>query len=71
MCEKVMLQDWQERVVHEEQALNEKLLALINFNNSDAVKKLPIDEQDRLKRQENAMTEYSVVLRERIDNFDC
>lgn len=71
MCEKAVLQEWQERVVHEEQALNEKLLALINFNNSDAVKNLPIDEQDRLKRQENAMTEYSVVLRERIDNFDC
>ena len=71
MCEKAVLQEWQARVVHEEQALNEKLLALINFNNSDAVKNLPIDEQDRLKRQENAMTEYSVVLRERIDNFDC
>lgn len=71
MSESAVLQDWQERVVHEEQALNEKLLSLINFNASDAVKKLPADEQKRLKRQENAMTEYSVVLRERIDNFVC
>jgi len=63
-------QPHQRRVMIEHEELNEKLWKLHEFiNGSDTFKELPTEEQDRLKRQLTAMSEYHGILAERIDAF--
>lgn len=60
----------QQRVVDEKNDLNEKLGKLSSFiSGSEIYKKLPYDEQCRLKAQLFAMQMYFNILDDRIDNF--
>lgn len=60
----------EERVVAEQKELAEKLIKLREFIGSNPIfKKLPGDEQSRLKTQEFHMSMYWRVLGDRIENF--
>jgi hypothetical protein len=60
----------QQRVVDEQQELVTKIIALRAFIESNTIfAGLCTDEQTRLRKQESIMTEYILVLTERIDNF--
>ena len=63
------LQPHQQRVVDEKTELDERLTKLIAFFNSPIFAGLQEDEQGRMKRQADHMTNYSVVLGERIAAF--
>ena len=64
------MQDFQQRVVDEKAALDEKYNKLTPFiGSSDVFATLPADEQERLTRQHRLMGEYSAVLGERIAAF--
>lgn len=63
------LQPHQQRVVDEKTELDERLTKLIAFFDSSIFAGLPTDEQGRMKRQADHMTNYSVVLGERIAAF--
>ncbi len=63
------MQEHQKRVATEKEELDSKLTKLIGFFDTIIFAGLPIEEQDRLKRQAAAMTDYSVVLGERINAF--
>lgn len=64
------MQPHQQRVVDEKAELDKKLTALDLFIETNAIfKKLDPAEQSRLKRQSNAMAEYSMILEERIAAF--
>lgn len=65
------MQPHEERVVTEQKELLGKLNKLREFIDSSSIfRKLPYDEQGRLKIQRFLMQEYSAVLIDRIDNFD-
>ena len=61
--------EYQQRVIHEKNELNYKLLKLCKFFSTDVFNSLPEDEKDRLHRQAKYMAEYIGVLNERIFNF--
>lgn len=62
------LQPHQQRVVNERDELNTKLAALKGFiKGSQVFFSLQEDEQSRLKRQSEVMTEYSDILQDRIN----
>lgn len=63
------MQPHQERVVAEKTELDDKREKLLRFFMGDIYKKLPVDEQDRLSKQETAMKVYSDILGERIAAF--
>lgn len=63
------LQPHQERVVNEEQELATKLGALSGFIGGEVFRNLSKDEQEKLLRQQKAMTEYHDILEERIEGF--
>jgi len=63
------MQPFQERVVQEKAELDEKIDKLVSFMNS-ALAVVPFEEWERLKRQYVAMTEYSLILGERIAAFE-
>ena len=56
-----------EDLLHDEQALNIKLIKLVEFNSSEYFESLSDKEKNLFKRQEKAMVEYSLALRERIE----
>lgn len=60
---------WQQRVVEEKAQLDDRLEKLTAFAKTDTFAQLPVAEQDRLTKQHNIMTSYSLVLEERIQNF--
>ena len=60
---------YQQRVVVEKQGLDEKIDRLIAFMGARAFSGLTEAEQDRLRRQLGAMSEYSAILGERISCF--
>ena len=60
---------YQERVIEEKRALDEKLEKLCAFHETAIFAALPVEEQDRLIRQSVAMGDYSNVLAERIAEF--
>ena len=65
------LEPHQQRVVNERDELNTKLVALKGFiKGSQVFGSLPDDEQSRLKRQAEVMTEYSDILQERINAWE-
>lgn len=57
------------RVINEKTELDERLKKLIAFFDNPIYLSLPLDEQDRMKRQADHMTNYSVTLGERIEAF--
>lgn len=59
----------QQRVVDEKKELDDRREKLDAFSGTDTFRALPEDEQDRLRRQWDAMRTYSSVLQERIDHF--
>lgn len=64
------MQPHQQRVVDEKAALDLKREALRTFIASHPTfETLPVDEQNRLRRQHVAMVEYSDVLGERVAAF--
>lgn len=63
-------QPFQQRVIDEKNALDEKREKLGEFKNTDAFARLPWQEQERLNTQGHLMTAYSAVLGERIAQFD-
>ena len=56
-----------EDLLHDEQSLNIKLIKLVEFNSSEYFEYLSDKNKDLFKRQEKAMVEYSLALRERIE----
>lgn len=63
------MQPHQERVVAERAELDEKRAKLTAFIDGEVFDALDAAEQDRLRRQQDAMSVYSDVLRERIAAF--
>jgi hypothetical protein len=63
------LQPYQQRVVDEKTELDERLTKLIAFFDNPIFAGLDAAEQERMKRQADHMTNYSVVLGERIAAF--
>ena len=63
------LQPHQQRVVDEKGELDERLTKLIAFFDSSVFNGISANEQGRMKRQAEHMTNYSVVLGERIAAF--
>lgn len=59
----------QKRVLFEKQELDDRRRKLWDFLGGNVFKTLPVDEQDRLTRQSEAMSEYSKILAERIKHF--
>ena len=63
------MQDFQQRVVDEKTALDEKIAKLETFSKSAVYNILPEAEQTRLEHQVEYMQMYSDVLGERIAAF--
>ena len=67
------MQPYQQRVVDEKIALDDKLAKLTAFTTTanQTFAALPHAEQERLIRQRGIIEQYSEVLGERIDAFTC
>lgn len=63
------MRGWQQRVVDEEQALNDKLQKLLMFQAREEYKALPAETKSLLCRQANAMHDYLNALKCRIEAF--
>jgi hypothetical protein len=64
------MQNHELRVVNEKIELDEKINNLGKFiDDSPIFPVLPAEERERLVRQKSCMTEYSDILKERIDAF--
>lgn len=63
------LQPHQERVVHEAQALNQKVIDLENFTKGAKFKELETADRVLLVRQLELMISYLAVLKQRIERF--
>ena len=59
----------EERVVAERNELDDKIIKLSIFINSERYRGLPSEEKDRLSRQRDVMREYTKILGKRILNF--
>lgn len=59
----------EERVVVEKHELDEKIVRLAAFIQSEAFDKVPASEQSLLREQHGTMIRYSDILGERIDVF--
>jgi hypothetical protein len=64
------MKEYQKRVVEEKTDLDNKLVKLNNFIESDRFEDVDEEEQERLTRQGIAMQDYSLILEERIAAFD-
>jgi len=65
-----IMKEYQKRVVEEKTELDNKLVKLNNFIESDRFEDVDEEEQERLTRQGIAMQDYSLILEERIAAFD-
>lgn len=64
------MEDWQQRVLQEKAQLDAKLRKLTEFLNARLGKKILSERQESLlRRQRDAMREYSDILDERIKEF--
>lgn len=57
----------QQDLLDEERELNIKIVSLVNFINDPNFESLGCERKSLYKRQEKAMIEYSLALRERIE----
>ena len=70
MLEYNEMAEHQQRVVDEYHELDGRLSRLFGFiANSDTFKTLPVEEQERLRKQSEAMAEYKAVLKAPITAF--
>jgi len=60
---------YQQRVIDEKKALDEKLDKLVEFMKGDIFVRLDSSEVERLRRQAAVMHTYSAILSERIAHF--
>lgn len=63
------LQPYQQRVVDERGALDEKIFAINNFYTTETYNMLSKREKALLRNQQKVMVQYSEILRERIATF--
>lgn len=63
------LQDWQQRVVDEKTDLDEKIIKLSNFIQSNKFKEVKGSQGRLLTEQLSAMRVYSTILHRRIVDF--
>lgn len=63
------MEDWKKRVIEEEKELNEKIVKLSNFGNTDTFKNLDITDKFLLERQYQVMKDYDSILKSRIERF--
>jgi hypothetical protein len=63
------MQPHQKRVIDEKKELDDKIEALTNFIGTPTYHSITHQDQFLLRRQLVAMSEYSAILRERIDLF--
>ena len=63
------MEPYQQRVVDEKEELDGRRLKLIAFVSGPKFESVPIDEQERMHEQIACMSEYSDVLRRRIEAF--
>lgn len=63
------MQEFQQRVIDEKKELDEKRGKLSSFLTTDIFRHLPGTERERLLRQSYLMSQYSIVLGERIGAF--
>ena len=61
---------YQERVIEEKEALEEKYRKLTTFFDQPAFQDVPMDEQVRMARQADVMKEYLDILNARIVRFE-
>lgn len=64
------MEQYQLRVVDEQEALEDKAIALYNFLASKQFNALPKIDQELLKMQYYLMKVYSGILKQRIDRFN-
>lgn len=64
------MEAFQERVIQERIDLGEKLIKLNGFMRSSTFTSLDEYEQERLRRQYEAMITYADILEERINRFE-
>ena len=64
------MNDWQQRVIDEADALRVKCVALDKFLDTEIFDTLPLEEQAKLAAQAWFMSMYLMVLTERINSFD-
>jgi len=64
-----LVQPHQQRVVAEKKALDEKMIALLQFFQTPVFHGLSEAERSRLRQQSRFMDGYSAVLKERIEAF--
>lgn len=57
----------QQNLIEEERELNIKIVSLVQSNNHPSFEYMDCETKDLFKRQEKAMIEYSLALRERIE----
>lgn len=64
-----MLEQWQQRVIEEREALTSKIDKLRDFLDSDFVFEVKREDHLSLQKQLHAMTEYESALMDRISRF--
>ena len=64
------MQDFQQRVIDEKKALDEKMNKLDAFLDAENRMTISEEEEERLKKQYNIMIDYSEILAERIAAFN-
>ena len=69
--EKQTMQPYQQRVIEEKTELDDKIAKLDYFRVSGEMSKIPVDQQDLLNLQYNAMVTYSIILELRIKSFNA
>ncbi|MBK8184792.1 MAG: hypothetical protein IPK63_18695 [Candidatus Competibacteraceae bacterium] len=65
------MQPYQQRVIDEKAELDIKIAKLDYFRVSGEMSKIPVDQQDLLDLQHNAMLTYSIILELRIKSFNA
>lgn len=64
---RAMAKKAQQDLIEEERELNIKIVSLVQSNNHPSFESMDCEAKDLFKRQEKAMIEYSLALRERIE----
>lgn len=64
------MQEWQERVVEENEELKGKIGRLTDFIHSTSLHEVDKAEQGRMMKQLDTMEEYHRILEARITNFE-
>lgn len=64
------MKDWQKRAIKEAEELEEKIVKLSEFLNSDEFINLDNEDKRLLTQQYDHMQDYHSVLRHRVDLFD-